>query len=191
MPQSPSKVGWDLTQFSQSPSDALSYFPESHQWSEISSLSKVVLLLGKARSCRAPNLGCSGAESSGWFDVLLKHSAQDVTYKQTCCRDEAANHQLPNNFCEGTLKLNAKFDADFLLYLVSYFECNGHTVHVLTQWPLPPPLTSIVNSSLFIHAHSSPLSLAARLHWCYTNHSHYINNGWTFSRQTSYVWPGT
>ena len=164
MPQSPSKVGWDLTQFSQSPSDAPSYFPESHQWSEISSLSKVVLVLGKARSCRAPNLGCSGAESSVRFDVLLKHSAQDVTYKQTCCRDEAANHQLPNNFCEGTLKLNAKFDADFLLYLVSYFECNGHTVHMITRRCLWPPLTITVKLSLFLHVHSSPLSFAARLH---------------------------
>ena len=35
---------------------------------------------------------------------------------------------------------------------------------------------------LFMHGHSSPLSLAARLHQCCTNHSHYINNGWTFSR---------
>ena len=49
------------------------------------------------------------------------------------------------------------------------------------------PLTSTGKSSLFIHAHSSPLSLAASLHPCQANHSHYINNGWTFSRQTSYV----
>ena len=51
---------------------------------------------------------------------------------------------------------------------------------------LLPPLTSTVKSSLFTHAHSSPLSLAARLHQCCTNCSHYINNGQTFSRQTSY-----
>ena len=36
-----------------------------------------------------------------------------------------------------------------------------------TQWHLPPPLTSTVKSSLFTHAHSSPLSLAARLHGCW------------------------
>ena len=30
-------------------------------------------------------------------------------------------------------KLNAKFDADSLFYLLSHFECNGHTVHMLTQ----------------------------------------------------------
>ena len=48
------------------------------------------------------------------------------------------------------------------------------------------PLTSTVKLSLFTHAHSSPLSLAARLHQCHTNHSSYINYGWTFSGQTLY-----
>ena len=47
--------------------------------------------------------------------------------------------------------LNAKFDADSLLYLLRNFECNGHTVHVLTQGRLPPPLTRTVKSSLFTH----------------------------------------
>ena len=83
-------------------------------------------------------------------------------------------------------KLNTKFDADSLLYLLSHFECHGHTVHMLTQWRLLPPLTSAVKSSLFTHAHSSPLSLAAGLHQCRGNCSHYITNDWTFSRQTSY-----
>ena len=41
---------------------------------------------------------------------------------------------------------------------------------------LLPPLTSTVKSSLFMHAHSSPLSSAARLHPCHINHSHYINS---------------
>ena len=85
------------------------------------------------------------------------------------------------------LKLNAKFDTDSLLCSLSHFECDGHTVHMLTQWCLPPPLTSTVKSSLFTHAHSSPLSLAARLRWCHANHSRYINNGWTLSRWTSYM----
>ena len=62
-------------------------------------------------------------------------------------------------------KLYTKLDADFLLYLLSHFECDGYTGHVLTQWRLlPPPQTSTVKSSLFTHVHSSPLSLAARLH---------------------------
>ena len=55
-------------------------------------------------------------------------------------------------------KLNAKFGAVSLLYALSHFECDGHTVLMLTQWCLPPPLTSTVKLSLFTHAHSSPLS---------------------------------
>ena len=52
----------------------------------------------------------------------------------------------------------------------------------LIQWHLPPPLNSTVKLSLFTHTHSSPLSLAASLHWCCANLSHYTNNGWTFFR---------
>ena len=74
-----------------------------------------------------------------------------------------------------------------LLYSLSHFECDGQTVHMLTQWHLLPPLTSTVKSSLFTHVHSSPLSLVARLHQSCTDHSSYINNGWNFSGQTSYI----
>ena len=96
MPQSPSKQTlWDLTQFSQSPSAAPSYFPESYLQSEISSLSKMILVLGKARIQRTPNLGCRGAKSPGWFHVLPKNSALDVMREQARCHDEAASHQLP------------------------------------------------------------------------------------------------
>ena len=96
MPQAPSKQApWHLTQFSQSPSTALSYCPESHQQSEMSPLSKVTLVLGKARSCRAPNLGYKGAESLGCFAVLPKISAREVMHEQAHCCDEAVNHQLP------------------------------------------------------------------------------------------------
>ena len=37
-------------------------------------------------------------------------------------------------------KLNAKSDADLLLYSLSHFECDGHTVHMLTQGGLLPPV---------------------------------------------------
>ena len=57
----PSKVG-TLGPHTVLPVNPL-YFPESHQGSEISSLSKVTLILGKSRSHRTPNLGCRGAES--------------------------------------------------------------------------------------------------------------------------------
>ena len=156
----------------------------------------VILVLGKARSHRAPNLGYRGAESPGWFDVSLKNSARDIMHEWVHCHDEAANHQLPITTAFWKLfafihieilKLKAKFDADSLLYSFSHFECDDHTVHMLTQRCLPPPLTSTVKSSLFMHIHYNPLSLAARLHQCLTYHSRYINNGWTFSRQTSYI----
>ena len=61
-------------------------------------------------------------------------------------------------------KLNAKFDANSLLYSLSHFECDSLIVHMLTQQYLPPPLTSTAKSSLFIHAHSTPPPLAVRLH---------------------------
>ena len=109
-------------------------------------------------------------------------------HERACCGDEAANHQLPTAVVFSIIpvvsvekcSLNAKFDAGSLLYLLSHFECDGHTVHMLTQWRLPPPLTSTVKSSWFTHVHSSLLSLAASFHRCHTN-----INGWTFSGQTS------
>ena len=120
MPQSPSKQPpWDLTQFSQSPSATPSYFPESHQWSEISSLLKVILLLGKARSHRTPNLDCSGAESPGWFDVLPKISAWDVMHEWAHCCDKAANHQLP---------IAAVF---WIIQIVSIQECSSFTQNLM------------------------------------------------------------
>ena len=88
------------------------------------------------------------------------------------------NHQ--NSFCRWMFKFNGKFDADPLLYLLSHFDCESHTVHMLIHWHLLAPMTSTVKSSLFTLGHSSPLSLVARLHQRCGNHSHYINNGWTF-----------
>ena len=62
-------------------------------------------------------------------------------------------------------ELNAKFDGELLLYSLSHFGCDSHTAHRPSPRHLPPPLTSTVKSSLFTQAHSSPLSLAARLHY--------------------------
>ena len=123
-----------------------------------------------------------------------KNSAWDLMNEQVCCCDEAANHQLPIAAAfwiiwivsaEECSSLMQNLIADLLLYLLSHFECVSHTVH-MTQWRLPPPLASTVRSSLFMHVHPSPLSLAARLHRCHTNCSHHVNNDWTFfSEQTS------
>ena len=95
------------------PSTAQSNFPEFHRWSEVSSLSKVILLLGKAKSCRAPNLGCRRAESPGWFDVSPKVSARDVMHERVHCCDEAANDQLPIVV------------AFWIIWIVSVEECSS------------------------------------------------------------------
>ena len=155
--------------------------------------------LGKARSHRVPNLGCRRDESLGWFGVSPKHctrcdawvgmlswwSFQSPVVHSCCLLNQS------NSLCRGMFKLNAKFDADSLLYLLSHFECDSHTVHrMLIQWHLPPPMTTTAKSSLFTHVHSSPRSLADRLQWYCANPSDYINNGRTFSRQTSYTYIG-
>lgn len=79
---------------------------------------------------------------------------------------------------------------NLLSYLLSHFECRGHTVHLLTLWCLPSPLTSTGKSSLFVLAQSSPLSLAATLHQCQGKRLCYINNGWTFCGQKKFVTVG-
>ena len=101
----------------ESPSTAPLYFPESHWQSEISSLSREVL--GKARSSREPNLGCRGAESPGWFDVLPKNSAQDGMCERAQCHDEAANHLLP---------IAAAF---WIIQIISMEECSSLTQNLL------------------------------------------------------------
>ena len=85
----------------------------SHQQSEISSISKVILVLGKVRSQRVPNLYCSRDESPGWFDVLPKNSAWDLMRERACCCDEAAHHQLP---------IAASF---WIIWIVSAEECSS------------------------------------------------------------------
>ena len=57
---------------------------------------------------------------------------------------------------------------NLMLYLLSHFECDGHTVRVLAQQHQPPPLTGTAKLLLLMYVHWSPLSLAAGLHWCCT-----------------------
>ena len=102
---------------------ALSYFPEFHQWPEISSFSKVILVLGKSRGHRAPNMGCRGAESPGWFDVSPKNSAWDVMHEWVCCHDEAANHHVPIAIASGIIRI------------VSIEECSSLTQNLMQIYP--------------------------------------------------------
>ena len=82
--QSPSKeVPWDLTQFSQSSSGSPSYFHESQWQSEISSLSKVILILVKAVSSRTPNLDGRGLSHLGAL-MLHQKTMQETWWMSGC-----------------------------------------------------------------------------------------------------------
>ena len=154
-----------------------------------------ILVLGKARSHRTPNLGSRG----GWVTWVIWWFAKNCT---TCdawagtllwwsCQSPVVHScsllNYLNTFHGEMFKLNAKLDANSLLYLLRHFESNSHTAHMLTQQCLLPPLMSTVKLSLFMHEHSSPLSLAARLHPCHASRSHYIYNDWAFAGQTLYT----
>ena len=117
-----------------------SYFPESHWQSEISSLSKVILVLEKAINLRVPNLGCRRTESPGWFDVLPKNSAQDTIHEWARYHDEAVNHQLPKAAAFWIIWIVSTQECSSLaqnlmlfVALLTHFECDGHRAHMLTQ----------------------------------------------------------
>ena len=157
------------------------------------------------RSCCNRQWGIKALQSMWWISMPKQqyawHWEQKTLHETWCVSRDIVLMKLPVTSCPelwplhhpnsvrgGMFKLNTKLGAGPLLYVLSRFECDGHTVHTLTQWRLPPPLTSTVKSSLFTHVHPSPLSLAARLRRCCTDCSCYSNNGWTLSGQTSYVY---
>ena len=127
--------------------------------------------------------------------MFCQKIAWHVMHEQLRGHDEAANHRLSIAVDFWIIQIISveeclSFTQNWCRFvaLLTHFEGNGHTVRMLTERHLSPPLTNTVTSSLFTRVHSSPLSLAARLHGCHANPSCYINNGWTFSGQTSYVW---
>ena len=156
--------------------------------------SKGNLSLGESQKSRCAKSGLEQGRVTWliWCFTKLLCSRRDTSVGTllwwSCQSAVAYNCSLLNDlnrFHGGMSKLNEKFDADLLFYSLGCFECDSHTVHMLTQQCLLPPVTSSVKFSLFMHVRSSPLSLAARLHWC-VNRSPYINIGWTFS--TDLVW---
>ena len=68
-----------------------------------------ILALGKTRSRREPNLGCKGAHRPGWYDVLPERSLH------VSCR------------------MGRRIDADSQICSLGHYECDGHTVHKLSQ----------------------------------------------------------
>ena len=115
-----------------------------------------------------------------------------------CC-DEAANHQLLTAAASWIIRIVSVEECSSLRQNLMQICCSSCSVTLNAMatpctcslnsvYHLPPPQTSTVKSPLFMHVHSSPLFLAASLHQCCANHSHYINNGRTLSWQTSYIW---
>ena len=113
----------------------------------------MIWVLGKARSHRAPNLGCRGAESSGWFDVSQRNSAQDTIHEQVHCHDEAANQQLPvavafwiiqivsteerSNLMQNLMQIHCSTRSVILNVTATQYTCslNGiYCPHWLVQW---------------------------------------------------------
>ena len=140
----------------------------------------MVASLRRSACCRPSGIRITFSRFSAIFAVFVPHFYLHCTH---CVIPEILLNRL-SSFCGGMLKLNANFDADSLFYLLSHFEHDSHTVHTITQQRLPPPLTSTVKL-LFTHVHSSPLSLAPKLHQCHTIHCWYINNGCAFFGQIS------
>ena len=79
----------------------------------------MIVVLGKARSCRVPNLGCRGAESPEWFDVSQKKSTRAVIHEQVCCYNEASYHQLPTAV------------ASWMIWIFSVEECSSLTQNLM------------------------------------------------------------
>ena len=110
---------------------------------------------GKTRSHRVPYLGWVT-----WVIWCFTKKLHETWCMSRCivvmkmqiasCPSLHWNH--PHSFCRGMFKLNRKLDADVLLYLLSHFECDGHTVHMFTEQCLLLPLTSTVKLS-FSHIH--------------------------------------
>ena len=110
---------WDLTQFSQSPSAALSYFPKSHWVSEISSPSKVILVLGRAKKSQGAKSGLYGGCYLGDFRFCQKLGSR--------CDGWAGG-------CEVVMKLPitvAHTEAFWIIQIVSMEECSSLTQNLM------------------------------------------------------------
>ena len=79
------------------------------------------------------------------------------------------NH--PNSSHGGMFQLNAKFNADSLLFYLLILNAMATQCTCLLNSIYCPHWLVQCSRSFFTHAHPGPLSLAARLHRCHTNHS--------------------
>ena len=113
----------------------------------------------------------------------------------SCC-DESANHQLPTASAFGISQIVSTEECSSLTQSLMQICCSTCSVIL---YETATQSTCSLNGIYRPHwlgqwsRHCSPCTfqstlLAARLHHCCTNCSHNINNGWTFTGQTSYVY---
>ena len=163
----------------------------------------MILVWGKARSCRAPNLHCRGAESPGWCVVLPKNSAPDVMCELVHCHGEAADHQLPIAAAFWIIQIVSMEECLSIMQNLMRIHCSTHLVifsAMATQYTCP--LSSVYHPHWLVQwsHHRSHMHIPVHSPWLpgymnvSTNCSCYIKNGWTLSRQSScvkcwfYVW---
>ena len=89
----------------------------------------MILVLGKARSCKVPNLGCSGAESPGWFDVSPKNCMRcDAWAERARCHDEAADHKLSMDAAFWIIWITSAEECLSLMQNLLQIHCSTHSV---------------------------------------------------------------
>ena len=153
----------------------------------------MILVWGKARSCRAPHLGCRRVESPGWFDVLPKDSAWDVIHEQMHCCDEAANHQLPIDMTFWIIWIVSVEECSSLTQNLMQIHCSTHSVILnVTATQYTCSLNSVYCPHWLVQwsHHCSHMCIPVHSPWLpgYIDIMKavlYINNGWTFSGQFS------
>ena len=131
--------------------------------SQIFTLSTVILALGRARSRREPNLGCREADRPGWCDVLPKKSLH-----KSC-------------------RMDRRIVVMKLICSLGHCECDGHTVHKLSQrrltadW-LAPGESDCSRMHSKVSSDWLPSYIKATLLVLRD-----IQNGWILYRQPTYI----
>ena len=96
--------------------------------SEVSSLSKVILIWGKTRSRRTPIWAVGGLSHLGDLMFCQKNSAWDVKYEQERCHNEAAYHQLPGAVAFWIIRIVSAEEHSSLTQSLIQLCCSTHSV---------------------------------------------------------------
>ena len=76
-----------------------------------------------------------------FVDFLLLNCISGMNSTMLRCATLFINYwfPLPDSFHRGMFKLDRKYNAYLLFNSLSHFVCDGHRVHMLTQWHLLHP----------------------------------------------------